>query len=462
MDKNLDKIFKDSLHDRRFEMKESDWLGAEKLLEADERRRNRGGLLWWMGGGLALLSLGILLALGFGGNEATDAPNNIGENNAQAPVAVGVETPTFPSKTETKVAPSSEQAEIPDAHLPQGQNNLPTNSLAQHSTTPIISLSNAEQRVGKQQVSSSVPKSNIGESIAAAAETTMPSPTNTATSNNSPDPIAKQTPNTTDAMTNGLLESGDTPWLMERQFAPDYLATLPAFVKGGFMEIMATKTTYSSEKIEVPNRRKLHLGLSASQILLPPPFDNDKQTRIGVQAGLIVKLELQAGFYLSSGIQYQRRTGSFEASELATVRSYRFGLELDTLPLRPTSIHYLSMPALVGWDRNRHQLEGGIMLDLLTGMRGETGSYRKTGEPPVKVFVADQKGWINTVGFRRLVPTAQLGYRYQFGKSWAAGMSVNYNLGGILDKSHIAPIGDFLLKESDHLYMGLQLAYFIN
>ena len=46
MENNLDKYFKDNLHDRKFEMKEEYWLGAEKLLEAQERRRKRRGIFF--------------------------------------------------------------------------------------------------------------------------------------------------------------------------------------------------------------------------------------------------------------------------------------------------------------------------------------------------------------------------------------------------------------------------------
>ena len=41
MENKLDKYFKDNLHDRNFEMKEEYWLGAEKLLDAHDRRRKR-------------------------------------------------------------------------------------------------------------------------------------------------------------------------------------------------------------------------------------------------------------------------------------------------------------------------------------------------------------------------------------------------------------------------------------
>lgn len=50
MENNLDKYFKDKLHEREFDFKDSYWAGAEKLLDAQERRRRRVLLFWWFGG----------------------------------------------------------------------------------------------------------------------------------------------------------------------------------------------------------------------------------------------------------------------------------------------------------------------------------------------------------------------------------------------------------------------------
>ncbi|MBK9012815.1 MAG: PorT family protein [Saprospiraceae bacterium] len=242
----------------------------------------------------------------------------------------------------------------------------------------------------------------------------------------------------------------------ERQLAPDFLALLPAFVTSNFEpKILAAIT-----KIEVVKQRKWHLGLVASQLLNARP-ESGEQTRIGLRAGLVVRYDLPGNWYMSSGLQYQRRSGTFEATKLAAQRNYRFGLELDTLHLRPNSLHYLSLPVLLGWERSRHQFEAGLLLDFLSGVHGETGSYQKVGEPPVKRFEQDISGWISTDGYRRFTPTAQFGYRYRaFGK-WSLGLTANYTFGGILDKNFEPPLGGFLLKESDKFYLGFQAVYFI-
>ncbi len=437
MENNLDKYFKDNLHDRRFEVKEEHWLGAEKLLDEQERRRRRRGLFWWFGGGLAVLAL---VALG-----GWLLGKNGGERPAENPAGVAAQTqaggreasPVFGKKNETKPIGQSAENGLDEGAatpFPEGENRKSKATPAtQESSSHLLKSSS-------RQVSGQAPKP-IGGPVTA--------------ENGSPE-IAQQPTSSAQQQALILPKAAPETGPFGRQLSPDFLALLPAFVTGGFGQ----KNLATNAKIEVARPRKLHLGLMASQLLNARP-DSGEQARIGFRAGLVLRYDLPGNWYLASGLQYQRRSGHFEDSEQATAKRFSFGVQEETLALRPNSLHYLSVPALIGWERNRHQLEAGLLLDYLTGAHGETGSYQQAGEPPMKVFARDKSGWVAEDGYRRFAPTAQLGYRFRMNGQWSLGLTANYTLGGILDKNFEPPLGGSLLKESDKFHLGLQAVYFI-
>jgi len=199
----------------------------------------------------------------------------------------------------------------------------------------------------------------------------------------------------------------------------------------------------------------------ASQLMLTGTSAGGKSI-IGFQTGIVVEGRLKNGWLVASGLQYQRRTGTFEASKMTETRSYRFGLELAEQQLRPSSLHYLRLPLKLGWQRRHHLLEGGLSLNYLAGVRGAKGNLERTGDvPPRKQFVAAQNGWIAEDGYKKWHLTATAGYRYRVSRQLSFGLSANYAFGGILEKNYLPPAGDYLLKEDDRFYFSAVAVYFL-
>lgn len=456
MENNLDKYFRDNLNDRKFEFKDEYWLGAQQLLEADERRRKRRGLFWWFGGGLALLglvSLGWVILSEKGSGEPT---TKIVSNSTNPAPATIVTAPILEEKNTTDTGVQTESSEAKAAKIHSGktlQNHQPPtrktidNQQITNKKSRSLFLNttnnNTQTNQGKTSQSNALNNGAVATEIGSSQLAQQPSTGGQAQNEN---------------LTTSVSENTDLG--LVRQTTPDFLAILPAFVRGDFgKKDLATST--QPTKIEVAKQRKLHFGLTASG-LFRPGIGGGEKTLLGFRIGPAIRLELREGWYIGTGLAYQRRSGSFEATQLATARNYRFGLELDTLLLRPNSLHYLSVPLLLGWQHNQHQLEAGLQLDYLTGVHGESGSYQRQGEPPVKHFTTEETGWIATDGYRRITPTAQVGYRYLLGKNWSVGVSANFTIGGILDSGFEPPLGGFLLKESDKFFIGMQMVYFIN
>lgn len=460
MENNLDKYFRDNLHDRRFEMKEEYWLGAEKLLDAQDERRRRRLLFWWSGGGLGILLLiGLAwLVLAKEGPEkpAVPATSVASENYLQN----GENQPTLQAVKEEHVsqqqkASSAQEADAPKAHPAKnaaqaGQSDQkPTKNRSTLKTIINQSVANSRTRspLFPMQAKEAEPSPLVQKNQVGTHQNASEGPANTLAESSTPKVNDQARPTAAD-------QPRETASLSA-------LGGLTCFVSGDFDQQPLGTTVAKTSSIIPSKRRELHAGLMLSQIFQPHPSDGENW-RLGNQLGLTLRYDLNHDFYLASGLQYQRRTGHFEATKLAEQRSYRFGLELDTLVLRPSSLHYLTIPVLVGWEKNRHSLELGLQFDFLTGISGETGSYRKVGEPPVKAFVGDKKGWMPKDGYHRYIANLQMGYNYRIGRLWTLGIAANYSLNGIIDPGFEPPVGGFLLRESDKFNLNFKASYFFN
>lgn len=431
-------------------MKEEYWLEAEKMLEAQDERRKRRIGFWWFGGGL-----GVLLLVGFGiwifgkndlqKNHSTQSHIAIKspEIDANSSQNTGVKT-LEKAGIETTESPSSNFKNLPEAQhdkttLTRSEKQYDeekiTRSLSPKSKSKYAELKNSDDT--KINAQSSIEKS------VAVADFPASSPSESSHSE------ALQ------ALDSKSIENPTAE--NERGTTPDFLTLLPYYVTGDFVNKELATT---AQDIDVANPRKLHFGLLASQLLIPKSAGD--KTFIGQRGGLVIQYDFKNEFHLCSGMQYLRRTGSFDASKTAIQHNYRFGLELQELELRPTSLHYLSLPILLGWGHNGHELEAGFSIDYLAGVRGETGSYQKQGDPPVKVFKAEKSGWVTSDGYRRIAPTLQLIYGYKLMDRWSIGLSANYSVGGIIDKNYVPPVGSFLMKESEKFQLGAFLVYFFN
>lgn len=444
MENNLDKYFRDQLNDRKFEPREAYWLEAKAMLETTERRRKRKLFFWWFSSGIGLIALLALAWWGIGKEPAAKpiAQEKTGQtslSNEQSPnkedqnkrYTTATNTTNGPSPSgvistaKTEVEPTASTKRTKPSSAKKYQKEANSNS----TRSPFLPIPSTDQPPVHP------PMTQAGQGVL---------------------PIVSEATIAFVPTTEQDLTS-ETP---QGLLSPTPLPMLPAFVVGNFdKNDLNTKT--QPLKIEVVQKHKLQYSLLAAGIFRPV-IQPDEKMVLGVRAGMNFHLNISDNWQFSTGLTYQYRTGSFSASQSATQRNYRFGLELDTLLLRPTSLHYLSVPLLLGYAQGKHQWQLGFAVDYLSGVRGEIGSYQKQGEPPVKRFTPEKSGWVGTSGYRRWVPLAQFNYHYALSQRWTIGLSAYYSIGGILDGNYAAPFGSFLLKETDKLNLGLQLAYRIN
>jgi hypothetical protein len=439
MENKLDQYFRENLQDREFEFENSWWQQAEALLESERRRKRRKLAAWWTAGVVAL--------------------------------ALGVAGWYFLSeKTGVKADPTATQ--IPAAK--QDENAVPSDSFEKNEPSQAGNMKDETKQDGKSEQSffdqkqtknqlsnQKKPALRVASGVFKKDKTTIAG--DKKSENSTMETAASHSPanltpekNTDHNPTDSALPKSDfTPKAALRTEDLAALSQLSNPVRGDFLNDLKTG------KNVLRGNDRLSIGFTLAQ-LMQPGASNGEQTILGHRAGLVASYPISKNWFASTGIQYHRRSGTFEVSKAAEIRRYRFGAEVDSQLLKPSSLHYFSVPVLVGWQRGRHVLETGLLLDYLAGVRGAIGTFEKTTDlPPRKEFRAKQTGWLVEDGYKKMTATAQLGYRYRVNRQLSFGASANYTTGGILDKNYEPPVGNFLLKEADQFYLTVQATYFI-
>jgi outer membrane protein with beta-barrel domain len=435
MENNIGHFFRDKLHQREFALNEAHWAGAEQLLRADEERRRR-RFFWWFGAtGVLLVMASVAGFFYFSVPEPQKA----------------VATRTAPSEP---TAPAGTDYRTDETNLPAGNANIANEKTESPAT---------ENRAadGGENAASAAPAGNEKNSDPKAAHLAQ----NTNSSNVvNPAQISSLPPGTTTVNSHSTIapEGATTMSMKAPKQRQEYAGPL-ALLAGAtiFPQGQTTPGLHLPGTEGVERRAGISIGAMASQLMLANAPAGGKSI-IGFEAGVVIEGRVKNGWFVASGLQYQRRTGSFEGSKMTETRSYRFGLELANEQLQPSSLHYLQLPVKLGWQKRHHLLEGGLSLNYLAGVRGAKGSLERTGDvPPRKEFMAAQKGWIAEDGYKKWHAIATAGYRYRMSGQLSFGLSANYSIGGILEKNYLPPAGNYLLKEDNRFYLSAGVGYFI-
>ena len=447
MENKLDQYFRENLQDREFEFENAWWKQAEELLDV-ERRRSRRRLFAWWGGAMVAVAVavaGIWLVVEKSGDET-------GEIATQNVLAPGSEEDAvsgdFFEKNQTPATPEPESKTMREGKTGGpffDQKNTENQQVSQQTQPPptaSVEVKTEHTPLGnalkpgdkKSKIPAIEPAGNPATGIATQEKNRVSNPSKTTST-----------------------DFDSTPETARRTEDLTALSLLATSVRGDFLKNLNTAASTRKRS----SHSRLGIGFTAAQ-LMQAGASSREQAILGHRAGLVVRYEISKTWFVSSGLQYHRRGGTFEVSKAAESRRYRFGLEVDSQLLKPSSLHYVSMPVLLGWQRGRHIAESGLLLDYLAGLRGARGTFEKTTDlPPRKEFQAQQDGWLAEDGYKKMTVTAQLGYRYRVNRQLSLGVSANYTVGRILAENYEPPVGNFLLKEADKFYLSVQAVYFI-
>ena len=448
-------------------MKDAYWENAQKLLEENERRRRR--TVWWWSGGAGIV-LALVAAYFFFvpmGNKNNLTAQKAGafsdENKIEKKLNDNIKVEDkntekakqgiFEKKEENGFEIKKEQKTNPSAGLNPGiKNNIKKGpELTNENTKPGI---NGDHKLNQKE-----PDGGDFEPTA----TNMFFEKNKSENKTEGFNLNKKDAET-EVETSGDINGPENPGVADLELAavtvPDEIPALRIYVENEEKEGLETSEPEPFAK------RKTSIGISAAQFFQTTP-KSDEQSAIVFRGGIFMKYKWsdKNNIYLLSGLNYQRRTGTFERSKLAETKKYSFGLQRDTNMLRPSSVHTVSLPVLLGMEKGRHIIEAGISVDYLTGVRGERGGFGRIpgSDPPAHGFVPVESGWISEDGFKKWTATGQLNYRFRVSTQWSFGLSANYIFGGVLENINPGlPGGNGVeLKEDDNFHLGFQAVYIL-
>ncbi len=488
MENNFDKIFKDKLEHRKFEMKPEYWAGAEALIEADEKSGGwRKFMLWF---GVALVA-GLSVLFIWKNDKSTqivEAEKTLNTTLGNALTSTGETT-----KSEFEIS----KDKISEGNISEEENKLSGRNENNNSVNEITStlsenkklenntqdLKNTNQSVGSSDVfSKSIPSSN--------------QPVNNLEGNNNSSGInnnstSVNTPTIISAEGNQSNQSGENAAIIaaqkedEEKLIPIIQGEIPSnnnetVKKEEVKEVQPIAASTSTillpflemflantDKVEqldleavcpifAPRRDDFAYGIFAGAVGYPLVENSSETPFIGGKAGMFIERNFEIGkanMAFGAELAYHYRSGNFITTKQNEIASYSFGRSVAQAKLTPENLHYLELPLYLKYQKKRMTFETGASFNYLLGVRGEV---TEVGEPV-------QSGWVPSLGFKKNHVNVLLGFHYRISDNLHFGVRANYTPGGILDKGAELPNGmTVALQESKPFYVTFRVTQYLN
>ncbi|HMQ49145.1 MAG TPA: hypothetical protein PKA00_16885 [Saprospiraceae bacterium] len=417
----LDQFFRNKMEARFPQWDDAYWRDAEKLIEAQEKKRKRRLLFWWLSG--IALAVGILASVYWFLQPIEKAALFPSDGH---PAAHEAKTPIPTPFTEVELAPAPQQASSSAANNGITMTDPRTNidfavSLGQKSNDPIELmplLQQNEDRAFRQDKASTLP--DPFDNILA------DSFKNNVTSALAPLP------------TEELGNSAITPALENKVYALKLpirplekdisMATAPPIkpIKNSYWQLRLTGT---------------------------PDLESSKNLLSGT-LGLSQVFPINEQYTIEAGVQYRYRTGTLDSLPQVSISSYRFGKIEDRYFLKPNALHYLELPVLIRKTfYKKHTLAIGGSWSYLIGLEG---SLKAQNNPEFSFAFGDlqtiEQGWMDSAGYKNSFFSLLARYEYRLMPKWQLHVGAQYTPGGIL--SAAAPHEqNILLLQSPKLLM---------
>lgn len=409
----------------RFEFREEYWLQAERLLEADERRRRRGLLFWWAGFGTLALA-GALWVFW----PQQPSPNPTPASATPAPV-------------EKAMAAAPAQS-TPLVYAPQ--KNMPTQATESQNTVS-NSLYNNRQHQTKNQKNNAplVIAERLTPPIAMAASinTTLP----VVYVDN---PVSAPVPKALfyDHTSNVAVET--SPTLM----MPAAQVLLPS---GLLKEVSSTSPLQAIQSYIAPEHTpipvkihkkepRLQLGMVASVGSTSGLFTIEKPA---LALGGTARYRLNRHFSVDADLAWRRWKGqnfdnlstqpgittnnAFDTQYLSnnlatyTVRSnYGFGVTNIRAAIERQSLHLLELPLALQWHFRQFTLEGGVSTSLVMAARSELQEYTSGSFNHSETLAGEKAVWSSYTGFKRVQNGLFAGASWEPSRRWSVGVRAWY------------------------------------
>ncbi|MFK7773625.1 MAG: outer membrane beta-barrel protein [Saprospiraceae bacterium] len=484
MENNFDKIFKDKLEHRQFEMKPEYWEGAEALIDADKKSGDWRRFLIWFGVAL-MAGLGVFFIW------KNDNSNPIVENDKTENTALGnVSSPTIEN--------DKSEFEISDKNVSEAENKLTElndTNIAENVSTPALG-ENKKSEKNIAEVKSTKPL-NQNTDLFSKTIPSNPSVNNLENNNNSNEiennnnassssnsntptftsdegiqsnqPIgninsntgAKENEEKLIPIIDKEISSIRTEDVIKKEETRVQPIASSSTVMLPFLELLLANNK-KIEKLDLeavcpftPSRDKFTYGLFGGAVGYPLIENSSETPFIGFKGGLLMERNFEIGkakLAVGAELAYHYRSGNFVATKQNEVTSYSFGRSIAQAKLTPENLHYLELPIYLKYQKNRMTLETGASFNYLLGVGGKIIEADRT----------ENSGWVPSLGFKKNHVNVLLGFHYRISDNLHFGVRANYTPGGILDKGVILPDGlTVALQESRPFYVTFRVTQYL-
>ena len=492
MENNFDKIFKDKLEHRQFEMKPEYWAGAEALIEADEKSGGwRKFMLWF---GVALVA-GLSVFFIWKNDRSNpivekETTTNTTFGNVVAPQLENDKSEFEISKSKVSEGNSSDEKNENFNSANVLASTLSENKNVEKNTTD---LKNAKQLNGGSNsnvFSKTIPSESSANNLAGNDDLgeikngngngNGNSNSNSNIHNNAPTFIAnggnqsKQSEENT-ATILGKQENEEklipiikkeTPSIKnkkvkkEEEIIVQPIASTSTILLPFLEMFLANNKKVEQLDLEpvcpfTPRRDDFVFGIFGGAVGYPLIENNSETPFIGFKTGFLIERNFEIGkanMAMGAELTYHYRSGNFVATKQNEVERYSFGRSVAQSKLTPENLHYLELPLYLKYQKLRMTFETGASFNYLLGVRG------KVTEANGSV----QSGLVPSLGFKRNHVNVLLGFHYRISDNLHFGVRADYTTGGILDSKAELPDGiTVALQESKPFYLTFRITQYL-
>ncbi len=450
---NLDHFFNQKLgshgesatdFETRHPFLEQYWLDAEKLIEAEERRRRFFG--WLAAAGLAILLAGSWYFLKK--NEAAKLTQTVVAQQVETDFSKNENIESTPNLTEQQIS-SQYQNSNPTTHgsaslanrLIRNQlksevestnqpitNNQSTNPGVISKNSSLISV-NDIRNVGGEADESSV--SHFSDEARKTVDDGQPIPNliRELTAKNFDSPSTESL----EIQEPSAPESSSSQAVLP-SFAVDFLPNPLKFVhfsKIDRLEMAKVEAKFDniSKVVKSKNPSNWSFGLLGGGYFMPENLG--KKNQFGGAAGVFAEKKLVKNWSAFSEIRLRFRPDEqrdSDKNETSERRRYSFGFERDTFSLARKSAFWLEIPLGLRFSKNKLATNFGFAPGFLTGIRGLRESFSQSSfERDLKKTASDQV-WMADENYKKSYFSLFAGADFQLNRSFAATFRANYLL----------------------------------
>ncbi len=410
----LDEFLREKLSEREFPFQEAYWESAQALIEADEQHRRRWFGVWLNSMGLVLAGAA-LIAFVWWGISATDetdlAANRHTDTEWIAQAHVRGEESGKSEEEREKREDREQTASLSEVRQERGKREE--------------GRGKSDRFAVRSQTAALVETEAANSDIPPNSQTTQTS--NSLEQNREKSEAGMKTDATSQTAARITSQAQSIALSRIKRVGETSLAGKPDNVTISLLPQASTRSKKGRHTIGIS------LGMSLTNAWPSAESSANPAVLATALPGMYYQYKTGKGITLSTGVQYQSRSG-LNVSHSYRSTAFAFGLDEEITTISPHSLHSLEVPIQLGIPLvGQHRLLLGADVAYLLNVESEVETISRN--PFGTETRSKETGWGYTQGFKPFDIGIQAGYRYRIGRRMQVGMSLRYGLRDLTDNA---------------------------